>query len=179
MTRVSQTDLAVLAVLDAEPMTGYALRETITGELGAFWAESFGQIYPALGRLLDRGDLAASPAERAGSSRFELTEQGRARLLELLLEPAIPEAPRNGVLLRLFFGRALGPDRCADLLARARDAALARLDALAAVRAEAERDDPAHRAYRLITVSAGEHAARAAAAWADESLAALAGIARD
>ena len=45
MARPSQTDLAVLAALSIGPMTGYALRETITTELGSFWSESFGQIY--------------------------------------------------------------------------------------------------------------------------------------
>lgn len=173
MTRSSQTDLAVLAVLSVEPLTGYAVREAVTTHLGAFWSESFGQIYPALARLRDDGLVTTDPGDRGGSSIHRLTPAGRARLVELMREEPVSTPPRNGVLLRLFFGDALGAAACRDLVRESRRLALARLEALAVARSEAEGDDPVHRPYRLITISAGEHSARAAVAWADETLATL------
>ena len=51
MSRHGTTELAVLGALSVEPMSGYAVRAAITGTLGHFWSESFGQIYPTLARL--------------------------------------------------------------------------------------------------------------------------------
>ena len=51
------------------------------------------------------------------------------------------------------------------------DAAVSRLDELARVRAELEeQQDDADSMYWLITLSAGEHAARARIAWAREAI---------
>lgn len=171
MGRAGQTDLAVLAALSVEPMTGYALREAILTHLGAFWAESFGQIYPALSRLSAAGYVSAEAGERAGSSLFTLTATGHARLVELMSEPPTAVPPRNGLLLRLFFGNAIGPEACASLVREARDRAQASLDELTRIRSENEVEVmSAHDPYRSITISAGEHSARAAIAWADETL---------
>lgn len=173
MPRSRQTDLVVLAVLGAEPLTGYAVREAITTHLGAFWSESFGQIYPALARLRADGLIAADSGARDGSSVHRLTPAGRDRLVQLLREDPAVTPPRNGILLRVFFGDVLGPAAVRDLVTESRDTAERRLASLAAAR-EATRDDPpAQRPYRLMTISAGEHSARAAIAWADETLAVL------
>lgn len=178
MARSSQTELAVLGVLSVEPMTGYAIREAIRDILGHFWSESFGQIYPTLSKLEANGLVRREGASRARSSAFALTEVGRLRLAELLREPPQQAPPRNGLLLRLFFGRELGVDTCRDLLREARDDARRRLDAYTAVRAQITADDAhaAERPFWLLTVSAGEHTARAALDWAEESLTALADL---
>ena len=179
MARNDQTQAAVLGGLSVMPMTGYALRNEIRDTLGHFWSESFGQIYPALAELERQGLVERRGAERTGSSTFAITPAGTARLVELLGEPAQPSPPRNGLLLRLFFGRQLGPEACRTLVHRAREQAQQQLAQLQAVRREL-RDDQEHDAdspYWLLTVSAGEHTARATIAWADETLAALADLA--
>jgi len=175
MARSEQTQTAVLGALSVMPMTGYALRNEIRDTLGHFWSESFGQIYPALAELERQGLVARRGAERTGSSTFAITPAGIARLLQLLGEPTQPSPPRNGLLLRLFFGRQLGPAACRTLVRRAREQAEQQLTRLGAVRGQL-RDDQEHAAdspYWLLTVSAGEHTARATIAWADEALAAL------
>ncbi len=102
-----------------------------------------------------------------------LPAAGRARREALLGAGRAVTPPRNGILLRVFFGDVLGPAAIRDLVTESRDAANRRLATLAAAR-EATRDDPpAQRPYRLMTISAGEHSARAAIAWADETLAVL------
>lgn len=175
MPRATQTDLAVLAVLSLEPMTGYAVRDAIRVHLGAFWSESFGQIYPALARLRAEGLIAADDGGRSGSSLHSLTPAGRARLVELMREPPASTPPRNGMLLRLFFGSVLGAAACRELVAEARARAITMLDSLAIARRETEAESPdlPQRPYWIMTISAGEHTARAAVAWADETLAAL------
>jgi DNA-binding PadR family transcriptional regulator len=178
MPRATQTDLAVLAVLSIQPMTGYAVRDAIRVHLGAFWSESFGQIYPTLARLREEGLVAAGDGERSGSSTHVLTAAGRARLVDLMREAPTSTPPRNGMLLRLFFGSVLGAAACRELVADARTRAVAMLDNLEVARRETEAEPPdlPQRPYWLMTISAGEHTARAAIAWADETLAALAAL---
>lgn len=173
MPRTTQTDIAVLAALSVTPMTGYALREAILEHLGAFWSESFGQIYPALSRLREAGYVEAFDGERTGSSTYRLTASGRARLVDLMREAPARTPPRNGMLLRLFFGDVLGAAACRELVAEYRGIAERQLATLAEARGAVEVDAAPQRPYQLMTISAGEHSARAALAWADETLAAL------
>lgn len=175
MSRSSQTELAVLGALSTQPMTGYAVRDGIRQVLGHFWHESFGQIYPTLADLETRGLISREPGGRTGSSTFAITTPGRQRLLELLRSPIQQIPPRNGLMLRLFFGRVLGIDACRALIQQARDEALQRLREYETIRAEVESDTEhaADATYWLITVSAGEHTAHAAISWADQALAAL------
>jgi len=174
MARASQTETAVLGALSVMPMTGYALREAIREVLGHFWSESFGQIYPALADLEQRGDVRRAGSGRTGASTFAITPAGEARLKELLGEPVQEVPPRNGLMLRLFFGRQLGPQACRSLVLGARAEAERRLAQFEAIRREPPDEETAQdRPYWLLTVSAGEHSARAAIDWADEALAAL------
>ena len=78
-------------------------------------------------------------------------------------------------MLRLFFGNALGIEACRSLIREARVTAEEQLKTFRALREElaSETSTREHHPYWLLTISAGEHTARAALAWADESLAAL------
>ena len=175
MARPNQTEAAVLGALTVMPMTGYALREAIRDVLGHFWSESFGQIYPTLARLERNGLVKRTDSARTGSSTFRITPAGRRRLRELLAQPIQPVPPRNGLMLRLFFGRQLGREACRELVLEAKAEAERNLAGLAAIRRELDQEveHAEDRPYWLLTVSAGEHSARAAIAWADEALAAL------
>ncbi len=174
MPRTSQTDLAVLGALSTAPMTGYAVREAIRDSVGHFWNESFGQIYPTLSRLESDGLVV-----KGDDGRFRLTDAGRVRLRERLLEPVDPVPARNGVLLRVFFGRTLGPQACRRVVDEAAAEAEATLAVLTRIRAEVEAEpDTADRPYVMLTVSAGETAARARLAWVEEARAVLDGLDR-
>ncbi|MBB5867229.1 DNA-binding PadR family transcriptional regulator [Allocatelliglobosispora scoriae] len=162
-------------------MTAYALREAIRDVLGHFWNESFGQIYPTLYALEADGHVIREGGQRARSSTFTITASGRARLRDLLDEPVQESPPRNGLLLRLFFGRALGPQRCADLLRQAQTQAqvrLAELEGLLVELTAAEGHTPDWPYIRL-TILAGIRQARASADWAAEGLASLDAVTPD
>ncbi len=173
--RRSQTEIAVLGGLSIQSMTGYALREAIRDVLGHFWSESFGQIYPTLSALTEQGLIVARPGSRPSSSVFEITSAGRQRLHELLREPFDAAPPRDGLLLRLFFGRSLGVAYCRDLLVTTRaqaQVALAEYEELARTLTVTEAGSP-DLPFTLVTVAAGRHSAAARIAWADEALALL------
>ncbi len=174
MARASQTEVAVLGGLSVRPMTGYALREAIREVLGHFWSESYGQIYPTLANLEQQGLVRRQGAARTGASTFAITPSGTRRLEELLAQPVQATSPRNGLLLRLYFGRHLGPAACRTLVQEALAEAQDALERYAEIRAEIEDQDSEDREYWLLTVSAGEHSARAAQAWAHDALSTLA-----
>ena len=173
--RSSQTETAVLGGLSVEPMTGYAVREAIREVVGRFWSESFGQIYPTLAELERKGHVRRRESGRTGASTFAITPAGMTRLTEPLAQPIQHVPPRNGLLLRLFFGRHLGPAACRSLVCQARAEAESLLRHYETIQQDVlTEDDPAgDRPYWLLTISAGRHTARAALAWADEALAVL------
>jgi hypothetical protein len=59
-----------------------------------------------------------------------ITRSGRARLKELLIQPVQSVPPRNGLMLRLFFGRQIGPEACRSLVLEAGAGAERRLSQL-------------------------------------------------
>lgn len=173
MTRTSRTELAVLGALSTGPMTGYEVRATITETLGHFWRESYGQIYPTLDALERAGHVRRAGHDTGSRRVAEITPSGRARLRELLAEPVSSPPPRNGTLLRLFFGSLLPPGEARALLEDAGQRADDALGHFARVRAEVSGDDGPEQAFRTMTLSYGEHVARAQLAWARECLGAL------
>lgn len=175
MARTAQTRTAVLGALSVEPMTGYEVRQAITTVLGHFWHESFGQIYPTLADLEAEGLVTASPGDRANSRRFAITDAGRTALQDLLTDAPAPQPPRNGTLLRVFFGPAQGPRALAALLDSEEAEVRSRLATYAAIRDSlmAETGHPDHVPYWLATVRAGELSAEAHLRWLDETRAAL------
>lgn len=175
-TRSPTTDLAVLGALSVEPMSGYELRRAIQEVLGHFWSESFGQIYPALHRLRDEGLVDARPGDRPSSSVYAITDAGRTRLTELLQGEIRDRPPRNGLLLRLFFGRNLGAEHCLELLDGAEASTRAQLAHLRATRAEVEHEASPDGPYFLLTIDLGIRTCEATLDWVEASRAALTGL---
>ena len=176
MARSGQTDMAVLGALSIQPMSGYAVREAIRDVLGHFWSESFGQIYPTLKALEREGLVARAGTARAGGSTFTVTDTGRHRLRELLTEPVRELPSRNGLLLRLFFGRTLGVAACRELIAGARADAVARLAEFDRLLADNDTEGEPDSPYIRMTILAGRHSAAAAIGWADTCLLMLDGM---
>lgn len=172
---MSQTETAILGALTVEPMTGYQLRSSITEVLGHFWHESFGQIYPALARLVDQGLISADPGARASSRVFTITNAGREELRSRLSEPPIFPPPRNGLLLRVFFGAQLEPKVLRAMLqeyAQEVAARLAEFDEIENGILTEDAGDP-NQLYWLATVRNGRLSAQAQSRWVRETLASL------
>jgi DNA-binding PadR family transcriptional regulator len=161
------TDIAVLGALSVEPMTGYELQRSIQHVLGHFWSESFGQIYPSLSRLRADGLVDTRAGDRPNSARHATTPLGEARLAELLDQPIRDRPPRNGLLLRLFFGRHLGVDRCLALLDETEAHTRAQLAELRQTREEVEREALPDAPYFLLTIDLGLRTGTAQLEWVE------------
>lgn len=64
---------ALLALLDAEPMTGYTLARYFDQSAAYVWHASHSQIYPELRRLESEGDSLLAAAWAAGGKRARLS----------------------------------------------------------------------------------------------------------
>jgi DNA-binding PadR family transcriptional regulator len=76
--------MSVLALLDEQPMHGYELITVLEARSGGRWKPSPGAIYPALGKLEQRGLIKSTEAE--GRKQYELTDEGR-QVASKLREP--------------------------------------------------------------------------------------------
>jgi PadR family transcriptional regulator, regulatory protein AphA len=178
----NRTRYAILGALTLAPMSGYELKRFADESVAHFWAESYGQIYPILKQLLGDGLIAARPDRRSvarGRTVYAITERGREVLARWLAEPAEHQVRRIEILLKLFFARNAAPGDIVRVVERFRAehlGRLARYDATEA-RLRAERGEHPDLPYWLITLSYGRHVSRGLVAWADETLAALRGVA--
>ena len=174
MVERNRTRYAVLGALSLGPSSGYEVQRGLECTVGHFWRESFGQIYPILGDLVDRGWAAITrddPGPRPKRTHT-ITDAGLTELRRWLQEPvAVVARPRNEVLLKLFFGSAISVDASLAHIARHRE----HVAAVRATYVEIERvlhdersDDPGL-PYWLATVRYGQLQADAALRWCDET----------
>lgn len=174
----NRTDVALLALIAAEPRSGYDISQAVDRQLSHFWNESFGNIYPRLKRLHESGLLTRDTQRQEGHPErhvYTITDEGREALHSWFHDAIQPQPPRNELLLKLFFGRLSPPGVLTAQLEKyraQRAATLAQLEAIRDMLRERARSHPDLR-WWLMTVGAGIHAARAAVEWADETLATL------
>jgi PadR family transcriptional regulator AphA len=169
------TTESLLGMLSMGPMSGYEVRQLVAESIGNFWSESYGQIYPALKRMVDDG-LAEMQEERAegrpAKKVYSLTERGRERLREWLGLPVVEQVPRNELLLKLFFGDRAELPRMRELVEVRRAelvADLRRYEGTARSITEQYEGHPGLR-FWLMTVRYGMAEAKALIAWCDECL---------
>jgi DNA-binding PadR family transcriptional regulator len=88
---------AALALLSAQPMTGYELVRYFDDTVGLMWAAQDSQIYPELRRMEDDGLVRAKTVprgERAAKRLYTITARGRAALKAWVSSP-IPYPPQR------------------------------------------------------------------------------------
>lgn len=176
MAATNRTSYAILGLLAQGPKSGYEIKQVVERTISHFWKESYGHLYPTLGRLMAEGLVRrdTEPGRHARDrQRYHLTDAGRAALEGWLATPVEPEGTRNELALKLYFGQSAPPvisqahleshrDHHRRLLARYREDQRD-LEARAAAGESGAR-------YELITLSLGIHISTARVAWCDEAL---------
>ena len=138
----------LLALLAAEPASGYRLKARIDRDLDPLWTAELSQIYPALAGLLRAGHVSVrtrGPERGPASRRYRLTAGGRRELARWLAEPALAPSLRDESLTRLLLLRSLG-GRAREALSLY-DRALA--DEMARIRGKSPGSPPAEAARQL------------------------------
>jgi PadR family transcriptional regulator AphA len=178
LPRTSRTRYAILFLLRNSPMSGYDIKKSCEEFLGHFWVESFGQIYPMLGRLESEGAIEAMPGleeDRRRRKTYRITNLGHQSLKEWIQKPVIPPKVRDELLLKLSCGTEVDRQVHIRHLERAREEARTRLEELG-------RQEIAYLAdyhglpdlpYWLISVRGGKATQEARLRWCDRSIAEL------
>jgi DNA-binding PadR family transcriptional regulator len=80
--------VALLKLLEQEPMHGYQMIKAIEEQSGGMYSPSAGSIYPTLQLLVERG-FAAVKDEDGGKKVYMITEQGRSAI------PLLPHSTKH------------------------------------------------------------------------------------
>lgn len=110
----------LLALIAAEPSSGYHLKRRIDDELSPLWTAELSQIYPALERLRCAGFVsrrALGPSGGPASSRYRATASGRRELARWIAEPPRPPSLRDETLARFVLAAAAGEKDAAAMAA--------------------------------------------------------------
>jgi DNA-binding PadR family transcriptional regulator len=93
---------ALLALLTAQPMTGYDLAKSFHSSVGHVWHAPDSQIYPELRRMEADGLLAGESSQRGTRTKTEysITESGVAALRSWMAEPLAYAPERDPAHLR-------------------------------------------------------------------------------
>lgn len=143
-TRLSPGAHAVLGLLSREPTSGYELGSLAERTIAHFWPITRAHIYAELGRLEEAGLVTATEVAQRGRPDkriYTITPAGE-RVLDQWLDSADlgDERRRNPLLLKVFFGKRMAPERLAGLLAAQRERCQAQLEHYTALVAGIEED---------------------------------------
>jgi len=120
MSTLTPTARVILGMLALGARTGYDIKRAIDLSTRFFWGASYGQIYPELHRLEERGLVEATPDPQGGRKRtaYALTPAGESALRAWLRDdgPSLFEIRDEGTL-KLFFGDLVGRE---DVIANLR-----------------------------------------------------------
>ena len=166
---------AVLGMLSMGLKTGYAMKKHVGSNLGHYWSESYGQIYPTLRQLVDEGLATCTEERRKGKpmrNLYAITSSGRKELREWLVVPPEPQPQRSELLLKLSFGDRVDSEACQKLIRDhsqqcERDLSyLSEIESALLESPRKHRDQP----YWLMTLRHGRAIREAELAWCNETL---------
>ncbi|MCP4177924.1 MAG: PadR family transcriptional regulator [bacterium] len=108
MARENRTKYVILGVLSTESMSGYEIKQTVNHDLGFFWFESDGQIYPTLKSLLEDGlitlDTTINQTSKRDKKIYSINKKGKNELQIWLSKHEESFHIRNEFLLKIFYG---------------------------------------------------------------------------
>ena len=117
---LTATGRVILGMIALGRQTGYDIKALVDKTTRYFWAASYGQIYPELRSLEERGLVRGRPEPTGGRARtvYELTEAGQTALHGWLASGAEPSYElRDEGMLKLFFSDSLPEERIANIRA--------------------------------------------------------------
>ena len=105
MPRKPRTHFAILGLLCWKPMSGYDIKKMVEVALAYFWSESYGQIFPALNRLVEDGLATKRLDPKSGGRRrqeYQITAAGRRAFKAWLRQPTDMPQLRDELKLKFF-----------------------------------------------------------------------------
>lgn len=173
--RESKTEYVLLGLLLRQGRSGYELKKAMEETLADFWQESYGQIYPTLKKLTDRG--AVIMEEDATFSKkvkkiYTITEKGKEEFIQWLNKDIQAQPMRDELSLKLFFGNSADKSTMTNHLQNELQYQEKRLEKLHGIDMMLDQqfcEDESYD-YWKITVSRGIHDCNGKINWTKESL---------
>lgn len=113
-----QTEYVILGLLSESPLTGYQMKQLIDIRFRFFWNESYGQLYPTLKDLKQRGLIEETETQEASDARaqktYRICELGMEALRLWLQQPVEKETVRLEILLKMYFSNLTEPEVMAE-----------------------------------------------------------------
>ncbi len=164
---------SLLGLLSQGPMSGYEMRQMMERSTTSFWSESFGQIYPALRRMVEDGLATVEEQSKDGRAKkvYRLTDAGERRLRRWLGVEARPQVRRNELLLKVYFGDRAERGAIAAQVVAERERCEDEMHRFEAALLRMEMEHARHPAlpYWKMTVRYGMAEAKAVMEWCDET----------
>jgi len=111
-------EYVVMGMALHKPLTGYDIKKEIETGIGNFYKSSYGNLYPALKKLTDKGYLTLT--EQTHTDRLKkyymATKCGKAAFLEWMVSPLDKNSLTVSMLTRVFFFNELTVDLRVKLL---------------------------------------------------------------
>lgn len=170
----SASTYVVLGLLAKRPGSGYDLAALAERSLAHFWPISRSQLYSELPRLEELGWARGVPVaqDRYPDKRvYQPTAEGLDALRAWLdTEGHEGRRTKDGVLLKVFLGAFMSPDRLERMLDEYRDAAARRRAELAALADDLGGQEPTEaRRFGLVALRHGILQAEATITWAEQA----------
>jgi DNA-binding PadR family transcriptional regulator len=161
-------------MLMSNPRSGYDLKKDFEEQIGNFWSESLGQIYPALKTLNEEKLVSVTSRRNKGRPErkvYRITKKGEKAFREWLAQPAEPIRWRNELLLKVFFGTEMEPEDVLRHIERLEASELEIRLLYQHFDQEIERRpaSPERKLYWRLALSSGRHINRARLAWCREA----------
>ena len=105
---------ALLGLIQYQPATGYDLKITFQKSIHFFWNAALPHIYRTLKQMEREGWIVSTFEHQEGKPNrkvYRITEKGRKELFRWLDEPPETPEPRYPMLVKVFFGNQLPPER--------------------------------------------------------------------
>lgn len=171
-----KTDFALLGILTLGPQSGYDIKKTIGQSIGNFWHESYGQLYPTLKELVEKGFATMKVESNQGKPDkkvYSITESGKAHLKNWLEYP-IESRPnfRHELLLKVFFSNEILPQKCMNQIGIYKGYCESGLEQLIEIKSVIENSYSHMKAskYWLLTVAYGIKHTHMEIEWCNETI---------
>ncbi|MEX0790192.1 MAG: PadR family transcriptional regulator [Actinomycetota bacterium] len=113
---INATAASLLGFLSDASMTGWELDAAVEGSIANFWNVTRSQVYRELRTLAGLGYVEAGDAGPRDRRPYSITEAGRRAFSDWIVQDPGSPIVRMPLLLTVFFGRHLPPDRLAEIL---------------------------------------------------------------
>ena len=172
--------MLILAIVEAQPNTGYTITKEFDAVAGYFWRASHQQVYRELAALADEGLVRfreVSQQGRPDKKVYAITAAGRKAFAQWFAEAQGTPRVNDPLMVKFFAGELGGIDTLLDQLSSAREGHIARLKMLESVKREhypgKVADMPRWQQLIYLTLQWGLMRERAWLKWAEESEAVL------